>query len=100
LIIGTEWIILGIIVIILLFGAQKLPDLARAIGRALGEFEKGKQQIEREIEEAKRIPATPAPTAQSNADREKLLKAAKELGIETEGKTDEEIRAEVSKAVS
>jgi sec-independent protein translocase protein TatA len=34
-------IVLIIAVILLLFGAQKLPDLARSLGKALKEFKKG-----------------------------------------------------------
>jgi sec-independent protein translocase protein TatA len=37
---GPEWlIVLGVIV--LLFGAKKLPELARSMGKASGEFKKG-----------------------------------------------------------
>jgi sec-independent protein translocase protein TatA len=43
-------IILGIAV--LLFGANKLPALARSSGQALGEFKKGRQEIEAELREA------------------------------------------------
>ena len=38
--IGPEWIVVGLI-IILLFGAKKLPDLARSMGKASSEFKKG-----------------------------------------------------------
>lgn len=37
---------------ILLFGANKLPGLARSSGEAIGEFKKGREQIEREIRAA------------------------------------------------
>ncbi|MFB6082651.1 MAG: twin-arginine translocase TatA/TatE family subunit [Halorientalis sp.] len=43
-------IILGIAV--LLFGANKLPALARSSGQALGEFKKGRQELEDELREA------------------------------------------------
>jgi sec-independent protein translocase protein TatA len=43
-------IILGIA--ILLFGANKLPELARSSGQAMGEFKKGRQEIEAELREA------------------------------------------------
>jgi len=33
------WVIVGVIV--LLFGAAKIPDIARAMGRAKGEFKRG-----------------------------------------------------------
>jgi len=37
---------------ILLFGANKLPALARSSGEAIGEFKKGREQIERELRAA------------------------------------------------
>ena len=37
---------------ILLFGANKLPALARSSGEAIGEFRKGREQIERELRAA------------------------------------------------
>ncbi|AXR81803.1 Twin-arginine translocation protein TatA [Natrarchaeobaculum sulfurireducens] len=36
---------------ILLFGANKIPELARSIGEATGEMKKGKEKTERELEE-------------------------------------------------
>lgn len=41
---GPFEVLLVILVILLLFGAKKLPDLARAIGRSLQEFRKGQQE--------------------------------------------------------
>jgi sec-independent protein translocase protein TatA len=38
-------------VLILLFGASKLPKLARSMGSATGEFKKGRQEVEEELEE-------------------------------------------------
>ena len=49
-------IILGIA--ILLFGANKLPELARSSGQAMGEFKKGRQEIESELREAARADST------------------------------------------
>lgn len=43
-------VILGIA--ILLFGANKLPELARSSGQAMGEFKKGRAEIETELREA------------------------------------------------
>lgn len=36
---------------VLLFGANKLPQLARSSGEAMGEFKKGRQQMEAELTE-------------------------------------------------
>ncbi len=38
------------LVLILLFGASKLPELARSMGSATGEFKKGRQEVEEELE--------------------------------------------------
>lgn len=37
--------------LILLFGASKLPELARSSGEAMGEFKKGRQEMEEELEQ-------------------------------------------------
>lgn len=37
------------IIILLLFGAKKLPELARGIGKSMGEFKKAREDFEREI---------------------------------------------------
>lgn len=41
-----------LMIVILLFGANKLPELARSSGQAMGEFQKGRAEIERELKEA------------------------------------------------
>ena len=41
--IGPEWIVV-LIVIVLLFGAKKLPELARSLGKSSSEFKKGMKE--------------------------------------------------------
>jgi sec-independent protein translocase protein TatA len=43
-------VILGLAV--LLFGANKLPKLARSSGQAMGEFKRGRQELEDELQDA------------------------------------------------
>ena len=73
---GSEILIVALIIMVL-FGAKRLPELARSLGRSKGEFEKGKAEFEPESGSKSRV---------------ELEKAAKELGIDTEGKTDEELK--------
>lgn len=49
---GTPELILIFIVILLLFGAKKLPELARGVGKSMGEFKKAREDFEREITRA------------------------------------------------
>ena len=46
---GTWEIALIILVIIILFGGKKLPELARGLGLGLREFKKAKQEIKDEV---------------------------------------------------
>ena len=50
---GTEWIWIIIAVAVLIFGAKKIPELARTFGKARGEFEKGKIEADKELKEFK-----------------------------------------------
>ena len=95
----TEILIIVFVVIILLFGAKKLPELARSIGRAKGEFERGKMDIEREIKDEKAKDAKKEDGKQTKKEEKDIIKAAKELGIETEGKSEEELKKEIANAV-
>lgn len=47
-----------LLIVILLFGANKIPQLARSSGEAIGEFQKGRQEVEKEIEQMKEGPTT------------------------------------------
>jgi sec-independent protein translocase protein TatA len=50
---GPEIIILVIVVGVLIFGAAKIPKLAKTFGKAKGEFEKGKIEADRELKDFK-----------------------------------------------
>jgi len=40
-----------LLIAVLLFGANKIPKLARSTGEAMGEFKKGRQEVEDELAE-------------------------------------------------
>jgi sec-independent protein translocase protein TatA len=47
---GTEWIIIIVIFLVLIFGSKKLPELARSLGKMTTEYEKARIQVRRELE--------------------------------------------------
>ena len=47
---GSEWILI-IIVVLLMFGGKKIPELMRGIGRGMREFNDAKNNVRKEIEE-------------------------------------------------
>jgi sec-independent protein translocase protein TatA len=46
---GTPEIIVIVLIVVLLFGAKKIPELARGLGQSLGEFKKARDEFEREV---------------------------------------------------
>ncbi|HYM39713.1 MAG TPA: twin-arginine translocase TatA/TatE family subunit [Thermoplasmata archaeon] len=87
---GIEWIILLVIVAALfLFGPSKLPELARGFGRAMGEFRRGRMEVEREI------------TQQFSTEdpRMKLDRAANSLGVASAGKSELQVKLDIARAV-
>jgi len=91
LITAWEWVlILLVVVVIIIWGPKKIPELARAIGRARGEFERASREYAYGTPPRQ---STQAETGFSSDDM--LVSIAKGLGIETEGKSKEEIFQEI-----
>lgn len=63
---GTPELIIIAILVLVLFGAKKLPTFARSLGKSMGEFKKARDEFEHELTRAQdeverpTIPATPA----------------------------------------
>jgi len=85
--VGYEWlIVVGILLVVFLWGPQKLPELAKSIGLAKKEFDKAAKEVS--------SPTVSASAPESPTDP--LIVAAKSLGISTEGKTKEQIAKEIA----
>lgn len=50
---GQEMFMIGALVL-LLFGAKKLPEFARGLGKSMGEFKKARNEFDQEIQRATR----------------------------------------------
>ncbi|HET6779845.1 MAG TPA: twin-arginine translocase TatA/TatE family subunit [Nitrososphaera sp.] len=102
---GSEWIIIILLGLILLFGTKKLPEFSRTIGKAIGEYEKAKEIFRHEMEEASEKTRTdgkfPKIVSPVDTERKKLESIASSLGIEDYANlTDEELRSLISKKMA
>ncbi|ELZ26793.1 twin-arginine translocation protein, TatA/E family subunit [Halogeometricum pallidum JCM 14848] len=46
---GGPELLIVLLIVVLLFGANKLPQLARSSGQAMGEFKRGREEIDQEL---------------------------------------------------
>lgn len=84
---GTPEMILIFALIVLLFGASKLPELARSMGKSVGEFKKAQRESDLSLKEFERsIKDVP-----EDEKKSKIQQMALDNGIDITGKTDEEL---------
>ncbi len=95
--IGPNELLLILLLVFILFGANKLPELARSMGRAKVEFEKAQKEAELEMLELER--RIREGSVGKSEKRAKLEKIARDLGINPEGKSDEELIEEIYRAL-
>lgn len=94
-ILGSEWFIIAFVAIVLFLGSKRLPELSRKLGKAVGEYNKTKNMVQNEIQNA---------TTGYNinvqgpvqTERQKLEMIAKSFGIDFLNKSDEELRNIIS----
>ena len=72
---------------VILFGAKKLPEFARSIGRAQADYEKARREAAHELKQFKDYDEAPS--------REKLEAIADTLGINYTDKNDSELRTAI-----
>ena len=82
---GVEIIIIILVGLLIIFGAKKIPELAKSFGKATSEFEKARIEARRELHDIKNKDSTVL-------GREKLEAIAETLGIDYTNKNDEQLR--------
>ena len=101
---GASEIVLILLVLLVLFGADKAPQLARTLGRARAQLDQAKGQFTEAIKSAEERAwdeqvafetERERKIAEANADpdREALARAAEALGLQTQGLSADELRA-------
>ncbi len=96
-IMGSEWIIIIFVALVVLLGTNKLPDVAKKIGRAVGEYSKTKNQFQNNIKDFSNTNIEISGPVQN--ERQKLEMIAKSLGINFASKTDDELRQIISSKI-
>ncbi|MFZ0327061.1 MAG: twin-arginine translocase TatA/TatE family subunit [Nitrososphaeraceae archaeon] len=100
---GSEWLIIILLALILLFGSKKIPELSRTLGKAAGEYQKAHQMFKKEMQNANLdysndmgfvSPKTSGPVT---SEKEKLAAIADSLGIAySDSTTEEQLRLMIS----
>ena len=89
-IIGTEWIMIVFIALILLLGANRFPEAAKKIGKIVGEYKKAKDTVEKQMKDVTK--ANIEVSGPVKDERKKLEIMANHFGVDCESKTDDELK--------
>ena len=96
-IIGSEWMIIIFVALILLLGTNRFPEAAKKIGKMVGEFNNAKNEIQNEMKDVANENIEISGPVKN--ERQKLEIMAKTIGIETKKKTDDELRTEIASKI-
>jgi len=89
-IIGTEWIMIIFIALILLFGTKRFPEAAKKIGKIVGEYKKAKDTVEKQMKDVTKENFEVSGPVKD--ERKKLEIIASHFGVDSESKTDDELK--------
>ena len=90
---SVEVIIIILIGLIIIFGARKIPELAKSFGKATSEYEKARIEARKELQQVRNQDT-------SVVGREKLEAIAETLGIDYTNKNDDELRIAIETEIN
>jgi len=64
---GAQELLLILVIILVLFGAKRIPEMARGLGKSITEFKKGVKEVDSEIRDATNVD-TPDDPARSKGN--------------------------------
>lgn len=91
---GSEWVIIIFVALVLILGTNKLPEVAKKVGRATAEYKKAKNRVETQINEYTN--QNIKVTEPVDTEQQKLEKMARTTGIDPTGKSIRELRNEIN----
>lgn len=71
---GPSELIFIFLIVLLLFGAKRLPELARGLGKSIKEFKRATNEVEADIKEAMKEEEAKKPSAVAQEKEEDLSK--------------------------
>ena len=89
-IIGSEWMIIIFVALILLLGTNRFPEAVKKIGKIVGEYKKAKDTVEKQMKDVTKENIEVSGPVKD--ERQKLDAMSKTLGIDSKNKSDEELR--------
>ena len=93
-IVGSEWIIIIFVALVLILGTNKLPEAAKKLGKAVNEYNKAKDGIQNQMKDFNNHNVEVDGPVQN--ERQKLEMIAKSLGENPVGKTTDELKEIIS----
>ncbi len=98
-IVGGEWVIIAFAALVLILGTNRLPEIARRLGKAAGEYERARAGVRDGMREMAGEPGgrgirVAGPVA---TEREKLEAICASLGIDPAGRDDGDLRGMISR---
>jgi len=93
-IVGSEWVIIIFVALILILGTNKLPEATKKLGKAVNEFNKAKNDIQGQVKEFSSNDLKVEGPVKN--ERDKLETIAKALDIDSKDKTDDELKKIIS----
>lgn len=93
-ILGSEWIIIIFVALVLILGTNQLPNAAKKLGKAVNEFNKAKNEVQNQIRDVSNTNLDISGPLET--ERQKLEMIAKSLGVSVIEKSDDELRKIIS----
>ena len=89
-IVGSEWVIIIFVALILFLGTGQLPGAARKIGKVVSQYNQAKTDVQNQLKEVTNDSVDISGPVENERQKNEII--AKSLGIRPEGLTDEELQ--------
>ncbi len=96
-IMGSEWIIIIFVALIVLLGTNRLPEVTKKLGKAVGEYKKAKNDMQKQFKDFSNSNLEISGPVEN--EKQKLESIAKTLGVDTRNKSEGELRKMISSKI-